>query len=271
MLGDLVIVASDGSEDGKLGYVYAFERATGKVRWKHIAGPGAVSGIVGQGRAVYTVTMQGALLCLDRDSGLARWIFPLEPWGWTGPATVDDLVVAAGRDGRVQALRPRDGKVLWERGLNAAVTTSPAIEGGDVYLGTDDGQVHRLDRRTGAERNVLGIPGRYRGRPVVTADRVLLMLADEEENVRVVVGLDRALKAEVWRQTAARHWSTSRLFLWKEMVVVAGRGQVDAFAARDGRRTWTRTLEGTVRVVGGADDALYAATTDGIVTAFAPP
>jgi outer membrane protein assembly factor BamB len=268
---DLVIVANDGGIAGKLGYVYAFERDTGKVHWKHAAGQGTPAGIVGERGAVYTVTTQRELICLDRDRGAVHWTFSLEPWPWQGPAVQGRFLVAAGRDGRVHGLASEDGKVLWERTLDAPVTTSPAIARGCIYLGTDDGTLHRLDQETGAELSVLRVPGRPRGRLAVTGDRLLVMLADDQESIRTVMALDLALKAELWRQTASRHWSTSRLFLWRDCVLVADGGEVDAFVMSDGRRSWTRTFDGTVRVIGGSDHTLFAGTTDGAISAFLTP
>jgi outer membrane protein assembly factor BamB len=67
--------------DGAMGQVYAFERATGKVVWKHavtrrVAGyDGVTTDILGNGPNAYAVMLGDELLCLDLKTGRLNWTF----------------------------------------------------------------------------------------------------------------------------------------------------------------------------------------------------
>src|SRR5713226_3709202 len=69
---ELVVIGTDG----KIGHVYAFERATGAVRWKYrVNERGVASDVVRLGHYVYAVTLGDELICLDLESGRAKWSF----------------------------------------------------------------------------------------------------------------------------------------------------------------------------------------------------
>jgi outer membrane protein assembly factor BamB len=56
--------------DGKSGHVYAFEPATGTVRWKYLVSDrGVASDIVRFGQNVYFVTLGNELVCLGLETG----------------------------------------------------------------------------------------------------------------------------------------------------------------------------------------------------------
>ncbi len=63
--------------------------------------------------------------------------------------SVGDSVFFAGSDGRVVCLDAKTGKVRWEFLTGAAITCSPNVSEGKVYVGSDDGFVYCLDAATG--------------------------------------------------------------------------------------------------------------------------
>ena len=60
-----------------------------------------------------------------------------------------DSVFFTGSDGRVACLDAKTGKVRWEFLTGAAITCSPNVYEGKVYVGSDDGFVYCLDAKTG--------------------------------------------------------------------------------------------------------------------------
>ena len=60
---DLILIGTDA---GKQGHVYAFERATGKVRWKYPAPAGAGDDVGVASDIVYGVAQADELFCLNR-------------------------------------------------------------------------------------------------------------------------------------------------------------------------------------------------------------
>ncbi|HTE21105.1 MAG TPA: PQQ-binding-like beta-propeller repeat protein, partial [Armatimonadota bacterium] len=97
------------------GNLYALDRHTGAVLWKHAGGapilhsPAVENGIVFYG----TAGQNGSLFAVDADSGKPRWRF-----------------------------RPDGG----------GFAASPLVAGGAVYLGGRDGVFYAVDARTGKQR-----------------------------------------------------------------------------------------------------------------------
>jgi outer membrane protein assembly factor BamB len=102
----------------------------------------------------------------------------------TPVATPEMLLVPTSRDGPAVALKPgatgliRAGGPfeLWRTERGSPDVPSPLVHGGLVYLCRDNGMLHCLDARTGAEvyRRRLAA-GHYRASPVLAAGRVYLV------------------------------------------------------------------------------------------------
>lgn len=67
----------------------------------------------------------------------------------TAPAVDADTVYATFPSGFVVALDLTSGAERWRHDLGAALLSSPAISGGVLYVGSNDGRLSALDRRTG--------------------------------------------------------------------------------------------------------------------------
>jgi hypothetical protein len=68
---------------------------------------------------------------------------------YSSAAVVDDLVVLGGRDKMVHGISAA-GKALWTFTTRARVESSPAIAGGRVFVGSNDGRFYALNLTTGA-------------------------------------------------------------------------------------------------------------------------
>lgn len=68
---------------------------------------------------------------------------------YSSAAVVDDLVVLGGRDKMVHGISAA-GKALWTFTTRARVESSPAIAGGRVFVGSNDGRFYALNMTTGA-------------------------------------------------------------------------------------------------------------------------
>lgn len=257
--------------DGKIGHVYAFERSTGAVRWKYrVDERGVASDVVRLGNNLYAVTLADELLCLDLETGKAKWTFRS---GFSGqdshltssPAVSGDHVYFGGLDGSVYALGAQSGKVIWKRDLGARVTTSVAVHGQDLFLGTAKRRLYRLDAGSGNVLGEIAAEAEPIGHIIITGDSLLVFLGDE-----VLASLDLSLKKMRWVQEAAKEWSSARPYLWRGLVLAADRRILVAFRSTDGGRQWTYKFPETVRGIGTQDEVLYVGTLTGPVFAFAP-
>ena len=64
-------------------------------------------------------------------------------------ALAEDALFVAGENGRVMALQPGNGKVLWKTLVKGRVISGPTVNGDAILLGTLDGEVIALKRADG--------------------------------------------------------------------------------------------------------------------------
>ena len=117
-----------------------------------------------------------------------------ERWLSLEPAVVDGTVFVADGEGRVQALKAGDGRVVWRVDLDAPVSGGPGVGEGLVLLGTRDAEIIAIAQGSGEERwrarvssEVLSVPAAADGVVVVhTVDGKLF-------------GLEATTGSERWR------------------------------------------------------------------------
>jgi len=256
--------------DGNMGHVYAFDKRSGAVRWKYgVAWRGLASDVVRSGSNIYVVTLEDQLVCLDLESGAARWTFPSSAppklYYWTSsPAMVGDRVYFGGLDGFIYAVEANSGKLAWKSNLGARISTSIAAQGHDIYLGTADRHLYRLDADSGRVLGELSVESEPRWRIVSGGDSLLVFLGPQ-----ILASVDLSLKQVRWLAKASQEWMSARPYLWRDLVLAGGRDELVAFRASDGARVWSRQISGTVRGIGVTDAVLYVGTLKGRVFALA--
>lgn len=268
---DAVVI---GADTAAVGGIHAFDRATGQQRWKVAVDFGVNGPLAGLGRRAYAYTpKQGEIVSLDVDSGEVRWRQPLKVPGFEGPGAAANRVFAGAADGSLHALNADTGREEWRISLAAPITTSVSADETAVYVGTGAGTVYRVDPRSGAILGSQRVDEKLSPRsvPVRTNDSLLVLLTDEGADYRALVSLDLELEKVRWRQAAAKTWSTSRAFVWNDMVVLGtSSGELLAYCTTDGRPAWSHAVRGSVRSIGGSEDALYVSTREGTLYALAP-
>jgi len=251
--------------------VYAFERETGKARWKVAVPYGVPTDIRRLGSNLYMVSLSDELMCLDLESGTVNWISPSGAVndGFflpSSPSVGDGRVFFGDLDGGVSALDAASGNVLWKRSLGARISTSVFAEGRRVTLGTADGHLYGLDATTGATLADLVTEPAPSG-PIVRAADSLLVFLGAKSLGSFGLSLDRPR----WVQKSVADWSSSRPYVWRGMALAGDElGQLVGFRLSDGARRWSRKLAGVIRGVGASSDALYIGTLKGNVYALSP-
>ena len=86
----------------------------------------------------------GAIIALDTSTGERKWTFPMTDVSDSGVlTTASDLLFTGGREGYLQALDARTGKLLWKASLGGQMPSAPmtyAVDG-TQYVATIAGQV----------------------------------------------------------------------------------------------------------------------------------
>jgi polyvinyl alcohol dehydrogenase (cytochrome) len=78
-----------------------------------------------------------------------KWTFPTQGIVNSTPAVAGDVVYAGDNSGAFYSLG-RDGTLLWEQHVGAAITASALVMGDRVLFGDQAGFIHGLDRHSGA-------------------------------------------------------------------------------------------------------------------------
>jgi outer membrane protein assembly factor BamB len=264
---DLVLIGTDGA----MGHVYAFEKPTGRVRWKYkVEESGVASDVLQLGRSVYAVTLGDELLCLDLATGKPNWTFHSssrsKDFHWTStPAVTSERVYFGGLDGIIYALEAQSGKLVWKKELGGRVTTSLAVRGHDLYVGTAKRRIYRLDTDSGNVLSDLATEAEPHGHLTLAEDSLVVFLGDE-----VLASLDLSLKKVRWSAEASKEWTSARPYLWRDLVLAGDRRELVAFRCSDGAREWSHKFPETIRGIGTSEQALYVGSLGGPVFAYVP-
>lgn len=281
--GDLVLAASDDRNPGGRGFIYAFDRLTGRVRWKREAIHGVMASLLRRGASVYALTLEDEILCLDLATGRVRWsrrsgakIAETEFAGFMAAPVLDgDRIYFGGQDGVVYALNADDGSVVWTRNVGAPVATPLTQLDDGVYLATKEHVLLRLDRRDGRIVSDTRVGTPVFGPPTPTGDHVLVQVAEPQEKGEPQLALrcyDRTLAHLRWKRPLPGGWSSSRPYLQPGRVLGGGeRGDLVALRLTDGAPLWSDRLNGVIRGIGQEGGRLYVGTLGGTLYAYEPP
>jgi len=229
------------------------------------------SDVIRLGEHVYFVRLGNELVCLNLETGSAKWSFRSSYSGaddgltCSSPAVAEGQVFFGGLDGFAYSLDAQTGKLAWKRELEAKVTTSAAIKGHDLYLGTANRHLYRLSTDSGEVLGDIPTKAAPNGHLSVVGDSLLAFLGDENFS-----SFDLDLKKLHWSAQASKEWTSARPYLWCDLVLAGNRHELVAFHSADGRRVWSHLFPETVRGIGTSPDVLYVGTLKGPVFAYSP-
>jgi outer membrane protein assembly factor BamB len=144
-----------GSDDG---YVYALNAANGSLIWKYNTyGPVQSSPAVVDGLVYIGGYHSHAVFALDAYTGELVWSSPTDsiyPNKISSTAVANGLVYVAvfnsgAAGGEFYALNASTGNLVWKYAPGAWISSSPAVYGGKVYIGTSTDRIVALDAISG--------------------------------------------------------------------------------------------------------------------------
>ena len=213
-------------------------------------------GIAYFGRASGGYVVSGGLTAREVTTGTLVFDEPLDGRPYESPAVADGTVVAAG--GPLHAFDATTGAELWAA-TDANTTSSPAIAGGTVYVGSSsDGAVKAYDLATGTQEWTRTLPSDPDW-PVAVADGTVVV-ATTDGTVRALSATDGS---KLWRTDAG---NGVRPTVAGGSVFGASDGAVFALSLSDGSTRW-RSPVGSVAAFGLATDGsrLFGLVDSGVV------
>jgi outer membrane protein assembly factor BamB len=264
-----VYVQSDlASRNGK---VVALSARTGRVLWTAPTpgtgspGGGTNSPLVAN-RTVYVGSGDRMFYALDASTGRVRWALRVDCDLFAGASVAKGLVYFASACGKVWAVRPSTGSVVWTATTAGSVDSSPAVSGGGiVYVGSDDHKVYALNAKTGAVVWTKNTGAEVESSAAVAEGVVYIGSWDGN-----LYALDASTGAVRW--TARTDSGTSSPIVANGLVYIASslHDAIHIFDARNGEliRTITIPNAGSTTQLDVTAAHLYLGDSNGIVHAY---
>src|SRR6266550_4501199 len=114
----------------------------------------------------------------------------------SSPAVVGDIVYIGSNDKALYAFDAKTGKILWAHNANDGVGSSPAVANGIVYVGSDDNNLYAFNARTGVTVWIYTTGGPVWSSPIVANGVVYV-----GSNDNVLYALDAATGKVLWTYT----------------------------------------------------------------------
>lgn len=186
-IGDGTLLGSNGSEtspaiaDGELyganynGELYSLDIKTGEHRWVTQTGDDTDASIVIDGEFIYAGAQEKApfLYCFTRSDGKEVWRYTGNRAGyWSTPAVAGGRIYVGGEDGYLHTLDARTGAALWTFKTEDGIWSSPAVVDGKVIFGSRDFNLYCLDANTGSEIWRIALDGRIISSPCIAGGKI---------------------------------------------------------------------------------------------------
>lgn len=302
-----------GGLDGKF---YCWDAFSGKVIWTLKTQRMFKSSPCFYDERLFVGNVDNKFRCIDARTGKVLWHYDMRGDCDSSPVVADGILYAASESGFLHALDPRSGGHHFKMNLGGhkgpggsqGIESSPVIDGDELWVGTYDGNLYRVDRIQGKVLAKIATGDDTDATPVVTDDYVFA--AAEQKNPvlscfdrktgtlkwsfkdrggfwstpavvggRVYIGGDDAKMYCLNEHTGAEIWSfAARRAIWSSPSVVDGKvvfGSYDGFLymvdAADGHLLWQVDLGGPVLSTACiVDGYLWIGSGDGHFYCFGP-
>jgi len=247
--GGYVFVGSVGCN------LYAFETATGKLRWRLEGGRMFKSSPCLYQNRLYLGSVDNLLRCIDAATGKVLWAAWMGGDNDSSPCVVDDKLYICGETGHARCLDPRTGKLQWETYLGGTgrgtkpgsngVETSPAVVDGELFAGSYDGRLFCVDIKSGRIKWTAKTHDDTDVSPVVVGNHVYIAAEDRASRLYC---FDRRRKGKlVWQYEGnpSGYWSTPA-YADGKLYIGGQDGLLHCVDAATGRGLWTYRTEAPI-------------------------
>lgn len=282
------------------GHVYALDAMTGERRWSHTATGGIVNTPALAGDILVVSSVDGAVHLYDIGTGKRRFVFGDIGGRIEGsPLVVGDSVYGVASNGRAYSLDLREKEVplakgwyntriqlylwgmmgypgapkglKWITPLGGTLVTTPTADEDTLYISSNEGRLHALDRTTGKVRWTFKLGGDYPSAPTVptiTVPSITIRVEGQEEVDEQAVPAMTGEEGRLTSKSGSVYLSAPTL-VGDVLLVGDGDGRLHAIDTGSGEEQWVmqiaRGQTSTPVVAGGT---LYLASRDGTLYAI---
>ncbi len=211
------------------------------------------------GSRVFTMDIRGTVIATSLSGGSKIWSTSLKPAsegkreGYGGGLAIEGgMVIAATGYGRVYALNPSTGKVIWKKKLGSPIRTSPTAAQGKVFVVTTEGQLFCLNAANGEEIwSKIGSTGKARIldniSPAVSGRTVVVPYSSGDVIAYDVnsgeTSLTETLSRSRNRSSLAAMSDPARPAIYDNVLyAVSHAGRMIATSLRSGNRLWNKNI-----------------------------
>jgi outer membrane protein assembly factor BamB len=224
--------------------------------WKHVSGALIELPPVMMRNSLYVFNDDAVMEAIGKRTGRVRWRRKLGHLAAASPAAAHGRLFVTllqrtkgGGRGRAVSLAAGNGRILWSRDLPSRSESSPLLDGGTVYFGTENGTVYALKATNGAVRWTFKADGAVKGAIALSNGR--LFFGDYAGKAYALRQSDGKL---IWRaSTKGARFGFAAGRFYSTPAVAYGRvymgnvdGNVYSFAASDGMLAWRHKTSGYV-------------------------
>jgi len=228
------------------GYLYCFNRQTGKVLWKYRSitnpdpeqfAPGFKAAPRVTADTIYIGDEDGAIHAVDRATGRKKWIVTTGAEIAGCAAIVGKHVIVGSYDSFLYCLNAGDGSIVWKFQTGDRINGSPAIAGKFTFVAGCDQHLRVINIQTGRQKSELELDTYLIASPAVMGDMLYVGTYGGE-----VVAVNWKNEKIVWKYKPPRgefpiHSSAA---VTDNYVVVGSRDkQLHCLDRRTGKSLWT--------------------------------
>ena len=209
-----------------------------------------------------------SIYCIDAKTGKSKWRVETEGYVHGSPAiSSGHQIVSSGCDGLLRTVDGKTGKESAKLAIGSYVAASPAIDGDELFVGTFDNEVVKVDLAKGEIAWRYKHPKRefpFYSSPAVTDKLVILGGRD-----KMIHALDRNTGKSHWIHSRRARIDASPVVVSDRVYIADQAGVLLALSLADGKVVWEfQASEAFIGSPAVADGYLVIAAADGTVYAF---
>ncbi|MCA9914110.1 MAG: PQQ-binding-like beta-propeller repeat protein, partial [Anaerolineae bacterium] len=193
---------------GKMGRVYAFDRATGDILWQTAVGEHQNDMLDQLPEGEITEVLPGPLGGVETPMAMANdgmiYVPVVNLPGYYEPGRfVDDRFNFSNATGELVAIDGNTGKIMWQVNFDTMNIGAATVVNDLVFTATNDGMIYAFDRYTGEQKWSWQAPAGINGWPAVVGETIIWPAGQGENPTLVALRLSESAATSTSSESTA--------------------------------------------------------------------